>query len=204
MESYLHNYSMHVHSFSTFSLFCGNENYNLAEPSPPSDQRAYAEARFRIRNKIACRDATMTPRERFSLTMSHKQPDRLPIDLGCTCLTGMTETCQRRLLDVLGFFGDGPKVNNGIDERLLKWAQADFRSVGGIVTLRSSLSKAISSTEFIDCWGVRRRLTGNYWEIVESPLVNASIQDIQDFPWPESEIDQNLLENWREEARYLA
>lgn len=108
------------------------------------------------------------------------------------------------LLDLLGFLGDGPKANNGIDERLLKWAQADFRSVGGIVQLRNPLSKVISSAEFIDCWGVRRRLTGRYWEIVESPLVNANIQDVRDFSWPESEIEDNLLENWREEARHLA
>ncbi len=145
----------------------------------------------------------MTPKERFSLTMSHKQPDRPPIDLGCTCLTGMTETCQSQLLDLLGFSGEGHKANNGIDERLLKWAQADFRSVGGIVQLRNPLSKVISSTEFIDCWGVRRRLTGCYWEIVDSPLANANIQDVRDFSWPESEIDQNLLESWREEARHL-
>ncbi|HOZ49800.1 MAG TPA: uroporphyrinogen decarboxylase family protein [Candidatus Hydrogenedentes bacterium] len=146
----------------------------------------------------------MASRERFHAAVSHTQPDRAPIDLACTSLTGMMPGVQAQLRDLLGFTGDGSKANNGVDERLLEWAGCDFRGVGGIVSLEGTLTRTISPTEFIDCWGVRRRLIGSYWEIVESPLADASIDDIETFPWPDPELDDGLLERLHEDAQTLA
>jgi len=34
--------------------------------------------------------------------MKHKQADRIPFDIGGTCLTGMRPECQKALMDFLG------------------------------------------------------------------------------------------------------
>ncbi len=143
-------------------------------------------------------------RERFQATMAHHDPDRPPLDLGCTSLTGLAPGVQGRLMAVLGLAKDGPRDHNHVAESLLAWSGSDFRGVGGVLTLRGTLARTVSPTENIDCWGVRRKLLGGYWEIVESPLKGASINDLEAFPWPDPELDDGLLASLRAEARRLA
>ena len=71
----------------------------------------------------------MNSRRRFELTMKHQMPDRVPIDIGATSLTGMRPLVQQRLREILGFMDAPILANNGIDERVLRWAGTDFRSV---------------------------------------------------------------------------
>ena len=75
----------------------------------------------------------MNSRERFEHTMRHTFPDRVPIDLGGTSLTGMRPRCQDNLRQLLGFTVDPVERDNGIDERILEWAGTDFRSVGDLI-----------------------------------------------------------------------
>jgi uroporphyrinogen decarboxylase len=57
----------------------------------------------------------------------------------------------------------------------------------------------------IDMWGVVRQWTGQYWDIVESPLRNATLEDLDTFPWPDPArvIAQSPLEQYRAEAQRL-
>jgi uroporphyrinogen decarboxylase len=144
--------------------------------------------------------------------MHHEQPDRVPVDLGATTLTGMSGACQSRLLQHLGFADTPPAVAAehsaggtppAVDERILQWAGTDFRSVGGIVSLPGRLEQRVSPTEHVDCWGVRRKKIGEYWDIVESPLRGASKGDLKEFPWPEPRVDDSLLCGLREHAQKL-
>lgn len=98
----------------------------------------------------------MNSRERFECAMSHRNPGRVPIDFGGTSLTGMRPHCQESLRHLLGFSGNSLEAYNGIDERILKWASTDFRSVGAIVDLPSAHTHRISPRAKIDCWGIRR------------------------------------------------
>ena len=145
----------------------------------------------------------MDSSSRFEATLRHETPDRVPVDLGCTSLTGMSALCQHRLKEVLGFTGTGPLTNNNMDERILEWAGADFRSVGGIVSLPGTLAREGSPSERIDEWGIKRVFTGAYWDIVDPPLADATVEDLYAFPWPEPRIDDALLRSWREEAKRL-
>ena len=133
--------------------------------------------------------------------MNHAESDRVPIDLGSTSLTGMSPSCQKRLLAALGFQGEPGE--DPVDERILNWAGTDFRSVGGIIGLRSSLSRKISDIEYVDCWGVRRKRAGQYWDITHSPLSGASIDDIKGFPWPDTTIEDDRLVALHDKAKHL-
>jgi hypothetical protein len=110
----------------------------------------------------------MNPRERFALAMQHQAPDRVPIDIGATSLTGMRPECQQRLRDLLGFQGQPVPANNCIDDSILPWAGTDFRSVGGIVSLPNRAFQ-MDGTDSIDCWGIRRAPIDWEYQITHSP-----------------------------------
>jgi uroporphyrinogen decarboxylase len=136
--------------------------------------------------------------------MAHREPDRPPIDLGATSLTGMRPGCQRRLLDLLGLPGEPRVSNSGVDERILEWAGTDFRSVGAIVDLPSVHTARVSDTCFVDCWGCWREFVQSEWQIFEPPLREASREDLGRYPWPTPRIDDALLAGWEARARELA
>jgi uroporphyrinogen decarboxylase len=145
----------------------------------------------------------MNSRERFSLAMHHVAPDRPPIDIGGTSLTSMSRRCQSTLRDHLGLNGDPAPTNSGVDERILRWAGTDFRSVGAIVDLPSALTSRISETAHVNCWGIRHDVFGQYSEITGHPLKGASVEDLRTFAWPDARIDEELLERWEREAEML-
>ena len=142
----------------------------------------------------------MNSRKRFEYVMTHRQPDRVAIDMGGTCLTGMRPQCADRLREVLGF----PALSDarGIDENIMKWAGADFRAVGDICDL-PPFSRQISETERVSCWGFGKRLCSGEWQTVVHPLRDASRDDLKSYPWPEPRIDEKQLLQWEKQAKSL-
>jgi len=145
----------------------------------------------------------MNSRERFECTMNHKVLDRVPIDIGGTLLTGMRPRCQEGLHRLLGFSENGGEKDKGIDERILKWAGTDFRSVGAIVNLPSKHTRTISLQAHIDCWGIRRDIVGGESQITQSPLRGASLDDLKSYQWPEAHVNEEQLAKWGNQAREL-
>jgi len=145
----------------------------------------------------------MNSRTLFAQTMSHKKSDTVPIDIGATTLTSMSKNCEAALCDFLGFKHQPKQDNNRTDERILQWAGTDFRAVGNIVELPSKHSRKISETEYVDCWGIQQKLVDHQWQIVNSPLRNATREDIKSYPWPKPVIDEKLMAKWLQQARKL-
>jgi uroporphyrinogen decarboxylase len=145
----------------------------------------------------------MNSRERFQLCMQHRCPDRPPLDLGATSLTGMRPGCQKRLAELLGFRGPARPSNSGVDERILEWAGTDFRSVGAILDLPSPHTRQVSETCAIDCWGIERQKIYGEWQITRSPLKGATRQDLDQFAWPAARLGEALLQKWELEAQRL-
>ena len=135
--------------------------------------------------------------------MRRQPADRVPLDIGGTSLTGMRPGCQARLRELLGFTGPPAAAWRGIDERLLEWIAADFRSVGGIVSLPSPHTQTISPTARVDCWGIRRELVGGDWQITHHPLAGATVEELDAFPWPTPRLDETLLASWEAQAKGL-
>jgi uroporphyrinogen decarboxylase len=115
----------------------------------------------------------------------------------------MRPACQEQLLQLLGFKAGNSKNSNGVDEQILNWAGTDFRSVGAIVDLPSVHTQQISVDAEIDCWGVRRDFIAGDWQITNSPLHGASIDDLKSFAWPEAVVNEKLLATWEKRAEYL-
>ena len=105
----------------------------------------------------------MLPRERVLTALNHEEPDRIPIDLGTTRVSGICLDAYASLLDALGL---GPRELRvvdrkqglaGPDEDVLEALGVDFRAVW---TNPPSGGEPPSVQEgeyevFIDEWGCR-------------------------------------------------
>ncbi len=135
--------------------------------------------------------------------MNHRRVDRPPIDIGGMSLTSMSRKCQESLRQALGFTGEPIPTNTGVDERILKWAGTDFRSVGTQADLPSPHTRIIDEKNLVNCWGIPQRLVGSYWEIVDPPFRGATVEDLDRFRWPEPRVSEQDLAKWEQDAKRL-
>jgi hypothetical protein len=97
---------------------------------------------------------TSLQRERFACTLAHKAPDRMPMDLASTDMTGI-DGGLRRLAPLLGI--KPAALDSDTDEAVLQALDIDLRGVGGILQPDSKLARQVSETEMIDMWGIGYR-----------------------------------------------
>lgn len=131
----------------------------------------------------------LTSRERVMMSVDHKEPDRVPIDLGGVSLTSMHQKCYRELVDYLGLDSDieflawmGQIVKP--PEEVLERYGVDTRSADVPGEETANFGEPIS-----DCWGTRWELPkgGDTYIARVSPLQNLckpSLQDLENFNWP--------------------
>lgn len=142
----------------------------------------------------------MTRREAFQAILSHRTPDRVLLDLAGCPLSGLSPEAAQSLFDLLGYTGNF----DANLERLLQELDIDTRGVGDIYRPAKSVYRRISDTAYIDEWGIERRFTGLYWDIVKAPLADAEVDDLDDYPWPDPEtIPQELIDAAVARAKYL-
>ncbi len=152
----------------------------------------------------------MSRRDDFQRILHHECPERLVIDFGGNPLSSMEGQSMSRLLEFLGYdavekreFIPFGRVQR-LDERLLKHFDIDTRSTGTILKPQDSLYRKISDNEYVDEWGIRRRYTGMYWDIVEYPLKGAELEDLENYQWPDPQsVDMKEIEEYASRAKKL-
>ncbi len=129
-----------------------------------------------------------TSRERVLKTINHQEPDRVPFDL---YLTSDIYHKLRAYLDLppdpnqkVGIWSD---VNPAED--LLDAMGVDFLYIGFNPASQPSPLK-LDDGLLYDQWGVGRAKVAlpngsSYYEMFSHPLANATIQAVEDFPWPD-------------------
>ncbi|MGD2049372.1 MAG: uroporphyrinogen decarboxylase family protein [Chloroflexota bacterium] len=159
----------------------------------------------------------MNSRERGKLALNHKEPDRIPFDLGGTVLTSIHLSAYRNLRRYLGL----PEKEIGVmdvfqqiatvDDDVRQKLDCDARNVAP----RSSATFKIevNTTDlpgydfFYDEWGIGWRKPqdgGFFYDMFDHPLANAtSIEDIKNHPWPDP-TDPARFEGLAERARHVA
>ena len=147
----------------------------------------------------------MNSQERLLATLDHREPDRVPFDLGSTQVTGIHTFAYRALRDRLGLPFVTPALCDDVqglalpDEDLLDCLGVD---VGGLFPLNShndAVAARIrlqqkSETEeveaFVDEWGIlqhRPYPDGLYFTAVRHPLEGAiTVDDVAKYPWPDT------------------
>ena len=153
----------------------------------------------------------MSRRTDFLKTLNHEEPDNLILDLGGCPQSNMDGKSMYILLKHLGY--DIPEKidrlrfgkTRRIDERLLQRFDIDTRSIGEIYMPQDSLYRIISEDEYVDEWGIKWVYANDmYWEQTCWPLKGATIQDLDNFRWPNPDsIDMKLVEADARKAKQL-
>lgn len=155
--------------------------------------------------------------ERIKRTLEHKEPDRIPFDIGGSVLTGMNKVCYSNLRDYLKMphkdidILDEMQQLARIDEDMNKRLKVDVRCVDPLPPDKIGLYKSpvIDGKYYkrVDEWGIEWKMPikqGLYYDMVKGSLTNAnSTTDIENFPWPDP-IDEGRFKNMKEKAdRYV-
>ncbi|GAB4538974.1 MAG: uroporphyrinogen decarboxylase family protein [Anaerolineae bacterium] len=138
--------------------------------------------------------AEMTPRERVWAAVNHQEPDRVPLDIGGGSSTSIVVEGYEKLKAKWGVSGETRIMNKifrvaRLDESVMQRLGSDCRPLGIKPPANWTPPPAQPGT-FIDMWGItwKQAFYGNgyyYWELAGSPLAEASVEDIDDYPWPD-------------------
>ena len=136
--------------------------------------------------------------QRVITALEHKEPDRVPIDLGGTAVTGINIHALRVLKEYLGI--PGPVQLKDIitqlavtDDATFESLDLDVRCVGPCPPSNPGPAKNHGLVgdhyRLTDEWGMSWQMPakgGHYYDLYESPLANAeTVQDAENFPWPD-------------------
>jgi uroporphyrinogen decarboxylase len=133
-----------------------------------------------------------TSRERVLCALNHEEPDRVPFFFGTSGVTTVLGPGYNKLRTHLGLscgpikWFSKPLQYTCMDEDVLLRLGSDARPVT-LGPAPSNLAKEVSEDYIVDGWGVPwRRAPGSiYFEIAEFPLRNATIDDLEKYPWPD-------------------
>ena len=146
----------------------------------------------------------MSRREDFRKTVSHIRPEKAIVDLWGCPLSGISDKKAQELDDFLGYNGQNEAKVFNISERALRYYDIDTRGVGWILAPKKSHYRRVSEDVYIDEWGITRKFTGLYWDIVESPLHGKSYEDVRKYPFPDPQtLDVSELKAIRGQAKRL-
>lgn len=145
----------------------------------------------------------MTSRQRLQLAINRSAPDRVPLDLGGS-ITGLTRASAEQLCQFLGIKEElkiivKPLQLVELPEELLERLHIDTRYIRPIFLNQDGLE-----TEYVDEWGIKRRLSSNglYYDIIEHPLREGTLEEIDRFQWPEPR-RREVFQGLEERAKYL-
>lgn len=134
----------------------------------------------------------MTSRERVLAALSHRQPDRVPLDLGGTRNSTMVLEGYERLAAHFRVTAPAKIIERmmrvvEIDEGVLTPLQIDTRAVypGGAT---KGLAADLGPRRYRDMWGVERAQPEGsyYYDLAGSPLAGeVTASDILKYPWPD-------------------
>ena len=150
---------------------------------------------------------SMTHRERVLTALSHRQPDRVPIDLGGSIVSSITAKAYDRLKTRLGL-DIGPtrifdRMNQlaAVDDAVLELLDIDTRGV--TVSLSDDSRKRVAAgeeDEYTDAWGLVYRIKPGHdtYFVANAPLKGEiSTHDIVNYPWPDPD-DPRYTDGLRE------
>jgi len=150
----------------------------------------------------------LTSRERFNLALDHKEPDRVPIDLGSITSTIRTVEAYDRLKEYLGVarekrirhFADEHIIP---DEEILKALHVDTWYVR-LNTPQTWQKLRLDPYTIVDEWGVpwSKPAGSLYTSPVLPPLKNPTLAEIAGHSWPDTE-EKSRFNGLRERALQL-
>lgn len=141
----------------------------------------------------------MNSRERLLAALDHREPDRIPFDLGSTQVTGIHVVAYQRLRAYLSLPPVEPAMCDVVqqlalpDDDVIEYFGIDVR---GLFPLNSHNWNIVDSDAgeywaYRDEWGIthyRPKHDGLYYSVVKSPLDSPTLTcgEVQAYPWPDT------------------
>lgn len=134
----------------------------------------------------------MTRRERVLMTIAHKEPDRIPLDLGSTISTGIHYKAYDELLRFLGFKGRVPEIgyltsqSAKVDEDILEKFSIDIRGIMPGPIFVGDPKEEATGILLEDEWGIKwfkPKVNGNFYDMISHPLSDSSVEDLVAYNW---------------------
>lgn len=153
----------------------------------------------------------MNSKERVLTALGHEEPDRVPLDLG-GWVTTISEVSYNKLLAHLGIdrtreVFDWLRQNVDPEEDVLQRLGVDTRYVhpGDAVSWKFAPEETEKGLYTKDEWGCGflKPESSLYFNLVDSPLKNATIDDLDSYSWPDPK-DPGYIEGVRQKAKKLA
>jgi len=151
----------------------------------------------------------MNSRERVLTTLSHAEPDLVPIDLGGTENSTITQIAYLNLRDYLGLAEEPqPEVINRMmdavfpQEDVLRRFGVDFRPIRPSPTWQPEI-REMPDDSFYDDLGIRWKKAAFYYDMVEHPLRHCSLEEVIRVRYPDP-YDPRRVAGLREQAKQLS
>ncbi|MGQ9615705.1 MAG: uroporphyrinogen decarboxylase family protein [Spirochaetota bacterium] len=140
----------------------------------------------------------MNSKDRVLAVLHHQEPDRVPLALWGSYYT-LNDQTYFNILDYLKigkpvkpFRKQKPRNSNYYDDRVMDILGTDIRYIWSGFT---DLGGARMEIDGKDAWGVKWQRKGDTVVCIEAPLSGLSIEEIEDYTWPDPEkyIDFELI-----------
>jgi uroporphyrinogen decarboxylase len=154
-------------------------------------------------------------RERLLTTLDHREPDRVPFDLGSTQVTGIHRVAYCGLRQALSLPPADNQLCDSIQQLALPGEDVVERlgvDVRGLFPLNSHNWKVHEEDSgtywaYHDEWGIthhRPKPDGLYYSIVQVPLAgpDITVQDIENHPWPNMADPQRIAGLHEQASQY--
>ena len=156
----------------------------------------------------------MNSRERMLTALNHREPDRIPFDLGATIASGIHVTAYENLRHHLGLPALKPRIEDtiqqlaAIDDDLAERLQTDCRNVAprssGIYNM--AFRDEGDYTAYTDEWGIdwrRPKEGGFYYDMYRHPLARVeTVAGVKNHAWLDP-TDANRFTGLRERAKMV-
>ena len=147
----------------------------------------------------------MNPRERFEAVVNHREPDRIPVDLGRhvgslhrLSYTNLVENLADPDLKNQDKILDRMVQNVFLDEKLLRKFNVDFR---WLVPNWVGVHEVVDEDAYLDMWGIKWTYMLDSYSMVDSPLKDVPIEGLDGYAWPDP-YDSQMFAGLREQAKH--
>lgn len=153
----------------------------------------------------------VTSWERVKIALSHKESDRIPLDIGSTGATGIHINTFKRFLKRIGQTKSNVKIGDItqqlalLDDDILHFFGVDTRGIRRRAgsAWKPEVKESENDTFFIDEWGIgwkKPKEYGFYYDMYQHPLKNiTTMEDINCYDWPNPE-DSSRFKGIKEKA----
>lgn len=147
----------------------------------------------------------MNPRERFDALVNHREPDRVPIDINRhvgslhrESYANLVEHLADTDLNSHDKVMDRMVQNVFLDEKLLQKFDIDYR---WLVPNWVGVHEIEGEDAYLDMWGIKWTYMLDSYSMVDSPLKDLAIEDLDGYAWPDP-YDPQMFAGLREQAKH--